>query len=1135
MSVEFGASIKLDSNSATQQMKKFSAESKVASKALRDLQAEVRSTQEGLDGNVFRKYITASRTLDRKIEGTISKIHDQTVSYVKLTDQQKAAIAVADKLNQKYDDSAAAEARLIVVKKELRQVVAAGLKTQKEADAIAAREATRLRESTTLYKTHQAQINKTNNLRKEEASKLHDLMMKYDKKYAIEQKELKLRKSLNLLLDKGVISRNRYNKILRQQTKEIKRATTHIQKMTATYSGMAKMARLVSIYSRVLLGIYAGARLVGFIKDLEQTAEKIQLLSDKLEYLTGDSGAYQKLFDMTQLVGLEMEAANKIITRFAVVTDRAFSIDTMTEWAGTLVKSARATGTSTQEMSGALIQITQAMSAGRLMGDEYRSVTENLPLLTVALRDMFSKSELSLKELSSQGLITTDVLVEAFEKLKEIVAGFPDTTDTVEAALGRLSSSWDNFVAQVMDVDWTKSTLNSLSYMLNVMAEMIKQSKAQSEKEDKIELAQAAIKSRKLVNIKQAEVDRLREITKTDDNDFVWMQSANDRDLKNAEKDLSVQKRLLEAIGKAIREVGNEYQAARLKQDADETAQALRDEDKAYKEILRTQKLIEKIEKGKSIVSVKKNFDLLRRELESKAKLYDQSKPGGVDPAEQKRLYDLINQNEKDAIQKVIKTRVDGMLRLRGFKTKFDIDDIKAELAKNSRLLEIEKRFIDRKLQVESAVESRKIGIEQGVSPENLRGITPEEGEKLLKALQDKRVADSREEIQRVVTAISAVGIEADKTSAIINKDALGLLEIEKSGIVNDFDKSIVKLNEDIKKITDTTVDINQLYDEQYVKLERLRNLKIEEAERKLNEKLEDEFSKQTVALRNYEQSVIDLEVARKRLVVTDQEYLMNIRLINHEYEIQTAKVQSLSGEIGGLEQVYKGLEHGALNMMENTSTVYEFFSQNTEDLLDSSIGLIIDHSTSAQEAFKALVKSMLFELQKLIVKRAILQAFGGFGISLLGGSTTSASSTPFASSTDIGFSPSTLDLSIGSAKGNVFSGKGISAYSGSIINKPTLFPFASGVGLMGEDGSEAILPLKRGSDGKLGVSTNSGGSSIVINNYSNSNVKAESSTGSNGKEVISVIVEDAISNMVQNGKFDTMMSPYNISRVGKR
>lgn len=69
-------------------------------------------------------------------------------------------------------------------------------------------------------------------------------------------------------------------------------------------------------------------------------------------------------------------------------------------------------------------------------------------------------------------------------------------------------------------------------------------------------------------------------------------------------------------------------------------------------------------------------------------------------------------------------------------------------------------------------------------------------------------------------------------------------------------------------------------------------------------------------------------------------------------------------------------------------------------------------------------------------------------------------------------------------ADGGVFSGKGISAYSGSVVSSPTVFPFANGTGLMGEAGPEAILPLKRTPSGSLGVQTSGNKSSgDTINN----------------------------------------------------
>jgi phage-related minor tail protein len=51
---------------------------------------------------------------------------------------------------------------------------------------------------------------------------------------------------------------------------------------------------------------------------------------------------------------------------------------------------------------------------------------------------------------------------------------------------------------------------------------------------------------------------------------------------------------------------------------------------------------------------------------------------------------------------------------------------------------------------------------------------------------------------------------------------------------------------------------------------------------------------------------------------------------------------------------------------------------------------------------------------------------------------------------------------------------------SGGIVSQPTYFPMAGGAGLMGEAGAEAIMPLRRGADGRLGIAGGSGGGGPV-------------------------------------------------------
>ncbi|MHC2103401.1 phage tail tape measure protein [Methylobacterium sp. CM6246] len=58
-----------------------------------------------------------------------------------------------------------------------------------------------------------------------------------------------------------------------------------------------------------------------------------------------------------------------------------------------------------------------------------------------------------------------------------------------------------------------------------------------------------------------------------------------------------------------------------------------------------------------------------------------------------------------------------------------------------------------------------------------------------------------------------------------------------------------------------------------------------------------------------------------------------------------------------------------------------------------------------------------------------------------------------------------------GFARGGVFRGGQVQPFvAGGVVAAPTYFPMANGTGLMGEAGPEAILPLNRGPDGRLGV-----------------------------------------------------------------
>lgn len=127
-------------------------------------------------------------------------------------------------------------------------------------------------------------------------------------------------------------------------------------------------------------------------------------------------------------------------------------------------------------------------------------------------------------------------------------------------------------------------------------------------------------------------------------------------------------------------------------------------------------------------------------------------------------------------------------------------------------------------------------------------------------------------------------------------------------------------------------------------------------------------------------------------------------------------------------------------------------------------------------------------------------------------------------------------------AQGGVFAGGNPMPFAnGGVVSRPTIFPFANGgVGLMGEAGSEAIMPLQRDSQGRLGVTAQGSGSSgvtvVINNNAPDTTVTAsEQQQGPDGQQFVQITIEKAVDNAFAKGRFDpTLQAVYGISRKGR-
>jgi phage-related minor tail protein len=209
---------------------------------------------------------------------------------------------------------------------------------------------------------------------------------------------------------------------------------------------------------------------------------------------------------------------------------------------------------------------------------------------------------------------------------------------------------------------------------------------------------------------------------------------------------------------------------------------------------------------------------------------------------------------------------------------------------------------------------------------------------------------------------------------------------------------------------------------------------------------------------------------------------------------------KSMAESLGEVEKIdlrnllgYFGQAKGAA---ESTGEAIKEVEQKVNSLAQSmaqSIGngfmSMVDGTQSVKDAFRSMARDIIKQLYEvLVVQQLVGSAQNGTGIA--------------------GF----LGNLFKSANGNVFQGGSpVSAYAnGGIVGSPTYFPMSGGkTGLMGEAGPEAIMPLKRGANGKLGVQVDgNSGDNIVVNQTFN--------FSANGDESVKKIIAQAAPQIAQ-------------------
>lgn len=196
----------------------------------------------------------------------------------------------------------------------------------------------------------------------------------------------------------------------------------------------------------------------------------------------------------------------------------------------------------------------------------------------------------------------------------------------------------------------------------------------------------------------------------------------------------------------------------------------------------------------------------------------------------------------------------------------------------------------------------------------------------------------------------------------------------------------------------------------------------------------------------------------------------------------------------------YSGILRGMRRWVSESTDLAKQFETTFTSAMDQTSDVLTDFVMTGELDLERLGQSIERMFIKMMIQQAMARLMGGIFGGFMGGG-------------------------MFFAHGGVMSGGDISGYRNSVVTRPTVFsfnqlhPFASGGGLMGEAGPEAIMPLTRTATGDLGVRAlpmaGGGGRSdsqvnVNIINASGEEVTQRTKTDNYGNKTIDVMIGDA-------------------------
>lgn len=195
-------------------------------------------------------------------------------------------------------------------------------------------------------------------------------------------------------------------------------------------------------------------RLAGWPKAIIDIADSYNILAGRVRNLSVDQAQANAVMESLQQIATKTHAplasVGELYARLATATkDLQIPQENLLRFTESISNALRINGTSAAEASGALLQLSQAMGAGALRGEEFNSVNEQMPAVLNAVAKYLGVTRGELKLMAEQGTLTTSVVMSAVQQMGTTwAAEAAKLPVTLNQALTDIETAWTEYLGQ---------------------------------------------------------------------------------------------------------------------------------------------------------------------------------------------------------------------------------------------------------------------------------------------------------------------------------------------------------------------------------------------------------------------------------------------------------------------------------------------------------------------------------------------------------------------------------------------------------------------------------------------------------------------------------------------------------------